>query len=148
MGHERKGRNSLGRTSTTESGTPFEGVSATPQPLSVRDDRALATLSHFGGVAGCLPSAVIYATVRQRGRFTAQESREALNFTLLPTILIIACIGLSVIPAIGWLFGLAAALLWLYVTVMSLIAGVVVNRGNPYQYRLNTRLLDKFSRDA
>lgn len=135
----------MGRTSTTESDTPFEGVSATPQPLSVRDDRALATLSHFGGVAGCLPAAVIYATVRQRGRFTAQESREALNFTLLPTLVIVVCIGLSVIPAVGWVFGLAAAVVWLSITIMSLVAGVVVNRGNPYQYPLNTRLLDRIA---
>lgn len=106
----------------------------------------MATLAHFGGVVGCIPSAIIYGTLRARGRFTAQESREALNFTLLPSIVILISVALSPLPAVGWIFGLLAALVWLYLAVMSLVAGVKVNRGNPFQYPGNTRLFDRLSR--
>ncbi|WP_030014211.1 MULTISPECIES: DUF4870 domain-containing protein [Micrococcales] len=133
-------------TTSTNQKTPFEGVSATPQPLSVKDDRSMATMAHFGGVVGCVPSAIIYATLRSRGRFTAQEAREALNFTLIPSVVIVACVALSVLPGIGWLFGLFAAIVWVYLAVSSLVAGIRVNRGNPYQYRFNTRALDWVSR--
>lgn len=138
-------REVLGTTSTTEQTPPFEGTNAMPQPLSVKDDRTMATLAHFGGVVGCIPSGLIYLTLRARGRFTAQESREALNFTLLPSVLIVVCVALSPVPAIGWLFGLVAAVVWVFLALFSLVAGVHVNRGNPYQYRLNTRLLDRIS---
>lgn len=134
-------------TTSSERKTPFEGVSTTPRPLTVKDDRAMATLAHFGGVVGCIPSAVIYLTLRARGRFTAQESFEALNFTLLPSIVIVVAAVLSPLPAIGWLFGLIAAVTWVFLAVMSLIAGMKVNRGNPYQYRFNPRPLERFRRD-
>ena len=133
-------------TTSTKQKPPFEGVSATPQPLSVKDDRSMATMAHFGGVVGCVPSAIIYAILRARGRFTAQETREALNFTLVPSIVIVVCVALSVVPGIGWLFGLIAAIVWVYLAVSALIAGIHVNRGNPYQYRWNTRALDWVSR--
>lgn len=135
-------RPTLTATSDQQKNPPFQGASATPQPLTVKDDRSVATLAHFGGVVGCLPSAVIYATLRQRGRFTAQESREALNFTLVPSAAILLCMALSLVGVIGWFFGLLAALIWLYLAVVSLIAGIRVNRGNPYQYRYNFHPLD------
>ena len=50
-------------------------------------DRQFATLAHFGGILGFVPSLVIYLIFKDRGPFTAQESKEALNFTLPPTLL-------------------------------------------------------------
>lgn len=131
-------------TSSTAEKPRYEGATDTPAPLSVKDDRSMATFAHFGGVVGCIPSAIIYGTMRHRGRFTAQESREALNFTLLPSIVILLSILLSPLPYVGWIFGITAALVWVYLAVMSLIAGIIVNRGNPYQYRFNTALFDRF----
>ncbi len=141
---ERKGE--VLTTTSTDKRPPFEGVSATPEPLSVKDDRSMATMAHFGGVVGCVPAAIIYATLRARGRFTAQEAREALNFTLLPSVVVVVSVALSVVPGIGWIFGLIAAAVWVYLAVSSLIAGIRVNRGNPYQYHYNTRAFDWFSR--
>lgn len=110
----------------------------------MHQDRNIATLAHFGGVIGCLPSGIVYYLYRDRGAFTEQESREAFNFTLLPTIIIIVSMLLASLPFVGWIFGLIAALLWSYLALMSLIAGIKVNRGNPYQYRGNTLLFDRF----
>ena len=48
-------------TTSTKQKPPFEGVSATPQPLSVKDDRSIATMAHFGGVVGCVACARVYS---------------------------------------------------------------------------------------
>lgn len=116
------------------------------EKLSVSQDRNIATFAHFGGVLGCIPSAMIYFLYRGRGPFCEQESKEALNFTLLPTLLIIVSIACSFIPGIGWFFGLVATLIWLYLAIMSLIAGIKVNKSNPYQYRFNTMLFSLLTR--
>ena len=68
----------------------YEGLSAQPGPVSVSDDQQLATLTHMLGVVGCVPSMIIHRWARGRARFTEQESLEAANFTLLPTLVVIA----------------------------------------------------------
>ncbi|MGV3017073.1 DUF4870 domain-containing protein [Rothia sp. 88186D007BW] len=133
------------KTASAPSTTAYKGSSATAAHLSVTADRNIATAAHLGGVLGCIPAAVIYYLYRGRGPFTEQESREALDFTLLPTLMLAASIVLSNIPGIGWLFGLIAALTWTYLAIASLRAGIRVNRGNPYQYKSNTRLFSKLT---
>lgn len=131
------------KTATSPRLTTYKGSSATASHLSVTADRNIATAAHFGGVLGCVPSAVIYYLYRGRGPFTEQESREALDFTLLPTIVLALAIILSNIPAIGWLFGLIAAITWTCLAFSALVAGIKVTRGNPYQYKFNTFLFTK-----
>ena len=116
------------------------------EKLTVVQDRNIATFAHFGGVLGCIPSAIIYFLYRGRGPFCEQESKEALNFTLLPTLVILVSVACSFIPFIGGFFALVATLIWLYLAVMSLIAGIKVNRSNPYQYRFNTMLFSTLGR--
>lgn len=131
------------KTATSPSANAYKGSPATASHLSVAADRNIATTAHFGGVIGCIPSGVIYYLYRGRGPFTEQESREAFDFTLLPTLVIAVSIILSGVPGIGWLFGLLAALTWTFLAVFSLIAGIRVTRGNPYQYRFNTQLFTR-----
>ena len=121
---------------------PFERAPAQAEPLDISQDKQFATLAHLGGVVGALPSYLIHRTLGDRGPFTRQESREALNFSLLPTVIILAGIGLSLIPAVGWIFALVASLTWVVLAAQSLIAGIKVNRGEPYQYRGNTHMFD------
>ena len=122
---------------------PFESVSAVAQPLDVEQDRQWATLAHLGGVVGALPSYLIHRVFRDRGPFTAQESREALNHTLLPSVIILAGILLSLIPVVGGVFSVIAAVTWVYLAVTSVRAGIKVNRGEPHQYRFNTHFYDR-----
>lgn len=121
----------------------FESVPAHAEPLDVSQDRQWATLAHLGGVVGALPSYLILRVFGERGPFTRQESREALNHTLLPTIIIVAGIALALIPAVGWIFALIAAVTWVVLAVQSVAAGIKVNQGEPHQYRANTHLYDK-----
>ncbi|OMH37052.1 DUF4870 domain-containing protein [Tersicoccus sp. Bi-70] len=119
----------------------YTGVPANALPLTATEDRQWATMAHFGGILGCIPSLVIYLVFRERGPFTAQESHEALNFTVPPTVVAVVCNVLALIPVVGWVFALIAAAIWLGVTVFSVIAGVHANRGQPYRYPVNLHLV-------
>lgn len=130
----------------TQSETPFEGLSARPRPVSVAEDQQMATLTHMLGIAGCLPAIVMHRWSRGRARFTEQESLEAANFTLTPTLVVLAGALLAFIPYIGWLFALIAAAAWLILAVCSVQAAVVVNKGRPFIYRFNWYLYDVISR--
>ena len=54
---------------------PYHGVPANALPLTATEDRQWATLAHFGGILGCVPSLLIYLIFKDRGPFTAQESK-------------------------------------------------------------------------
>ena len=127
---------------TARATNEYEGVSAEAGPVSVSDDQQLATLSHMLGVVGCVPSILIHRWSRGRARFTEQESLEAANFTLLPTLVIVAGIVLAFIPWIGWIFAILAAAAWLLLAISSVAAAVAANSGRPYRYRLNWYLYD------
>lgn len=118
----------------------FEGSSAAPMPLTPTEDRQWATIAHFGAILGCIPALIIYSVFRSRGPFTAQESKEALNFTFPLTILAIVLQLLSLIPVIGWVFAVLVVIDWLFLTVSGVRAGINVNKSRPYRYGLNLRL--------
>ncbi|WP_239437365.1 DUF4870 domain-containing protein [Arthrobacter alpinus] len=124
---------------------PVNRISGAPQqPLTPSEDRQWAFIAHCGGILGCVPSLLIYKLIGPRGRFTAQESLEALNFTLPPTILaiflnVLALIFSFFIPAVGSMFAMVALLVWILLTVFSVIAAIRVNRGQPYRYAWNLR---------
>ncbi|WP_318241956.1 DUF4870 domain-containing protein [Arthrobacter gallicola] len=117
----------------------YQGAPANALPLTASEDRQWATMAHFGGILGFVPSLIIYLVFKDRGPFTAQESKEALNFTLPPTLLALLAWLLSFIPVIGGFFAIINALLWITVAVASVIAGIECNRGRPYRYRFNLR---------
>ncbi|AUZ88941.1 DUF4870 domain-containing protein [Arthrobacter sp. TmT3-37] len=124
-----------------ESQSAFEGTPANALPLTASEDRQFATLAHFGGILGFIPSLLIFLIFKDRGPFTAQESKEALNFTLPPTILALVAWLLSLVPVIGGIFAVVNALIWVTITIFSVNAGIQVNRGRPYRYPLNLRLV-------
>ncbi len=130
-----------GNPGQTSGEHPYTGASAVPEPLSSSEDRQWAMLAHFGGILGFIPSLLIYLIFKDRGPFTAQEAKEALNFTLPPTLVAVVANILSLIPWIGGIFAVIAALIWIALTVFSVIAGVHVNRGQPYRYKYNLRLI-------
>ncbi|WDF31896.1 DUF4870 domain-containing protein [Arthrobacter agilis] len=119
----------------------FEGTPADALPLTASEDRQFATLAHFGGILGFVPSLLILLIFKDRGPFTAQEAKEALNFTLPPTVLALAAWLLSLLPVVGGIFAVVNALLWVTITVFSVNAGIQVNRGRPYRYPVNLRLI-------
>lgn len=119
----------------------LEGSSDHAEPLTPAEDRQWATLAHFGALLGFIPSLIIFLVFRDRGPFTAQESKEALNFTLPPTALAIVANLLALLPVIGGIFGIIAVVIWLFMTVSGVNAGIQCNKGRPYRYPVNLRLI-------
>jgi uncharacterized Tic20 family protein len=117
----------------------YQGVPANALPLTASEDRQWATLAHFGGILGCVPALLIYLIFRDRGPFTAQESKEALNFSLPPTIAAVLANVLVLLPVVGNIFAVLATLIWIALTCFSVSAGIQVNRGLPHRYQYNLR---------
>ena len=112
--------------------------------ISVIQDRNRATLAHFGGMLGIIPSAAVFYVSRNNAPFAEQEAREAMNFTFVPSIALMVLWVLSFLPGIGNIAMVLGTLVWLFMAVASVRAGIEVNRGEPYSYRVNPRLLDRF----
>ncbi|MGO2053094.1 DUF4870 domain-containing protein [Arthrobacter sp. MYb211] len=119
----------------------FEGSKVSALPLTPSEDRQWAMMSHFGAVLGCIPAAIIFAVYRDRGPFTSQESKEAFNFTFPLTILAIVLNVLTLVPGFGWAFAVATVALWVYMTLMGARAAIQANKGRPYRYAFNLRLM-------
>ena len=128
------------RPAPRDSDPAFQGASSSAPPLSPSEDRQWATLSHFLGILGFVPSLIIFLIFRDRGAFTEQESKEAFNFTFPPSIIAGICLLLSLIPGIGGIFAVLNALIWVMLAAFSVAAGIHVNRGTPSRYPFNLRI--------
>ena len=112
--------------------------------LSEAKERTIASFAHFGGILGFLPSAAIYLKYRGRGTgFAEQEAREAMDFTLVPSIVILVFMVASLIPNIGNVALPAAALAWIFMAIGAKLGGSKASKGYAYTYRFTPRLLEK-----
>ncbi len=109
--------------------------------LNPYEDKQWGTFAHLGGVAGFIPALVVYLNFKDRGRFARQESAEALNFQISVVTVYIVCTIFSLIPFIGLLFSLAMMGLWVANIVLSILAGMAANKGEPYRYPLPFRFI-------
>lgn len=117
----------------------------TAAPLSAEDDKLWASLSHFLNIILLIPAIIIFAVFRDRGPRVNDESKEALNWTINVSGLVIALqivawiIGW--IPILGGIIGLLIGLvIWLLIVVnliFSIIGGVRVQGGGSYKYPVN-----------
>jgi uncharacterized protein len=123
----------------------------TAAPLTAAEDKLWASLAHFGGVVGILPSLIVFLVFRQRGERTEQESREALNWQITFTI---GWIALSIVGAlvsfvaysarvyvVGDLVGYLPLIWWIVNAVLSVLGGVKVQGGGSYRYPFALRLV-------
>lgn len=145
-------------------GQPYQPGAANPNaanpgaPLTQAEDKQWATWSHFGGIIGPLPSLIIFLVFKDRGAFTRQESKEALNWqiTWFATFIILNII-LAIISSIMWatatfgslgviglvtgVIGFIAWLPYLANIVFSIMGGMKVNGGSSYRYPFAVRLI-------
>ena len=113
-------------------------AAAAPAPLSDSDQRLWATLAHIGPIIiGFVAPLVIWLIYKDRGRYVADQAKEALNFQITVTIaatissiLIFAIIGLVLLPIV-----LIAAL------VLMIMAAIAANKGQAYRYPVSLRLV-------
>lgn len=141
----------------TAPGTPRKANPRVAQ-LGPDRDRLWASLAHFGGIVGILPSFLIFLLLRRRGSRTAIESKEALNWQITFTagsviveILVSVFGGIAVSVAasirgysadpLGVVIGIAAIILWLVNAIFSILGFVKVNGGGSYRYPFAFRFI-------
>ena len=84
---------------------------------------------------------MVWLLYRDRGPFTAQESKEALNFSLAPTLVLLLLFFLSGIPHIGDLLAILGGLVWIALALYGVMGASHVAKGRPFRYPFNLRLL-------
>jgi uncharacterized Tic20 family protein len=114
--------------------------------LTAEQDRLWASLAHLGGIFAFPPALVIWLVFRDRGRFTNQQGREALNFQLTLLIGYVVINVLSTILALftfGILGGLSSLgwVLWLIGSIFSVLGYLDARAGKPYRYPFAIRLI-------
>ncbi|WP_411722270.1 DUF4870 domain-containing protein [Mycetocola sp.] len=125
---------------------PYQGQQTGAAPLTQAEDKQWASFAHFGGalgaflgagMAGWIAPLIIYMVFKDRGPFTRQESKEALNFQLTVTIYVIGLYVVGTILAlvlIGFLLYPLAWLVGIIGVIFGIIGGVKVNNGEAYRY--------------
>lgn len=124
-------------------------------PLSPDEDKLWASLAHFGGVLGILPSLIIWLVFKDRGARTNVEGKEALNWQITVLIIVVPlAILLNIIVGVtlsSGAWGVAAALsglvgfiyfaVWVANAIFSILGGVKVQGGGAYRYPFNFRFI-------
>ena len=116
----------------TQPNPPAAGV-----PLSEVEDKQWASFAHLGGIFGFLPALLIWLIFKDRGRFTNEEGKEALNFQI--TLAIAEVIGyILTVILIGGLIVLAV---YVVRVIFSILGFLKAKEGIPYRYPFALRLI-------
>jgi uncharacterized Tic20 family protein len=114
-------------------------------PLNEAEDKQWASFAHFGNIILLLPALIIYLVFKDRGPKVAVEGKEALNWTINVTALVIILNVLSVIVG-AFTFGIGSLLIGLLIwallivnIIFAILGGVKVNGGGSYRYPANIR---------
>ena len=106
-------------------------------PLTEAEDKQWASFAHLGGIVGFLPSLIIWLVFKDRGRFTATEAKEALNFQITLAIVYVISVLLW-IALIGILTYFAAVILSI---IFSIFGFMGAKDGQSYRYPFALRLI-------
>jgi len=121
-----------------------------PGPYTVEQDIEMAKWAHLGTILYWIPPLIIWLVGKDRGPRTNNEGKEALNFGITATILVIAvqlvfvwilgAIPFAGLPflIIGWLLHLG---IWVVVIVWAVQGFQAVQAGGAYRYPVNFRLI-------
>ena len=121
-------------------------AAAANAPLTQEQDVQWASFAHLGGILSFLPSLIIWLIFKDRGPFTNQEAKEALNFQITLAIVSVALwIIVPILVAVTLGFGFFLTILfyvpWIYGVVYSIIAFLKVKEAVPYRYPINFRFI-------
>lgn len=121
----------------TDTPPPPPPAASAPAPLSEADDRQWASFAHLGGILGILPSLIIFLVFKDRGAFTREESKEALNFQITLVIAEIISWVLTVI-LIGFLL---LPVVFIIRIIFSILGFMKAKDGVAYRYPFALRLI-------
>ena len=118
---------------------PPPGYAGAQPPLSDSDQRMWAMLSHIGPIVlGFIAPLVIWLVFKERGRFVEEQAKESLNFQIM---LAIAGVVFWIITIITLGIGGILFLTFLVALVFMIMAAIAANKGEPYRYPVNLRLI-------
>ncbi|MEZ5097467.1 MAG: DUF4870 domain-containing protein [Nocardioides sp.] len=107
-------------------------------PLRPDEERTWTALAHFGAIVlGFLAPLLVYLMYKDRSRWVAEQSREALNFNL-SYLIYLTLAALSLIVLIGII--LLPVVIVLYYVFM-IIGGVKALNGELYRFPLIIRMV-------
>lgn len=118
---------------------------AAAAPLSEAEDKQWASFAHFGNIILLVPALIIWLVFRARGAKTNIEGKEALNWTINVTGVVVILQILSAILSFTPLFPIViifTLVLWAVLIVnliFAIMGGVKVNGGGSYRYPVNIR---------
>ncbi|MGY3129186.1 putative Tic20 family protein [Agrococcus sp. UYP33] len=133
-------------------GAPGQPQYAAAAPMSPVDEKNAGMWGHLsglstivtGGYGGWVGPLIVYMIYKDRSAFARQESKEALNFGILMTIV---TVGLLVVGTILSFVGIGFILLILWwvpgllQVIFSIVGAMRVNSGGSYRYPFNWRLV-------
>lgn len=110
-----------------------------------QDEKTLATLSHLGafigvvlpGMGNILVPFLIWILKKDESSYIADHAKEALNFQITMSLLLIAG-AISMVILIGFI---ALPILCILDIALCISAAVKANRGEFYDYPINFRLI-------
>ena len=119
---------------------------AAAAPLTETEDKQWASFAHLGGIIGILPALIIWLVFKDRGRFTNEEGKEALNFQITLAIAQVAIVIISTFLAavtfgIGALLGGLGWVVAIISIILSIMAFMKTKDGIPYRYPFALRLI-------
>jgi hypothetical protein len=133
---------------------PVNDYTAAPTPpdgTPSADDRQWGMIAHLSVLAGLilpfgnlLGPLVVWLTKKDGSSFVADQGREALNFQITVSALILAIVVVAIplsFIGIGLLLFPLAGLAGLIGLVLSVIAGIKANEGVAYRYPFAVRLI-------
>ena len=122
--------------------TPPPAAPQPAAPLTEAEDRQWASFAHLGGVIGLLPALIIFLVFKDRGAFTRDESKEALNFQItalmaeiVSFILMAVLIGFLIWPLVV----LARALFSILASAVGAPRGIVAGQAWESEATVNLR---------
>jgi uncharacterized Tic20 family protein len=125
---------------------PYQQAASSAPPLTEMEDKQWASFAHLGGILSFLPSLIIWLVFKDRGRFTTDEAKEALNFQITLAIAYVVIWVLTAIISVltfglGAVFGLLAWLVWIAGVVFSILGFMKAKDGQHYRYPFAIRLI-------
>lgn len=125
---------------------PYQPAAPAAAPLSESDDRQWASFAHLGGILSFVPSLLIWLIFKDRGRFTAVEAKEALNFQIT---LLFGYVAVNIISSIlgpitfglGYAFNGLNGVIWLVGVIFSILGFMQAKDGHGYRYPFAIRLI-------
>lgn len=117
---------------------PYPGQPGVQPPVSVSDEKTWGIISHISvPFVGFIGPLIVYLVYKDRSRFLKDTSTEALNFSILYSLVLVASVILSVV-GIGVILYFIAAIGALVLCIMATMAA---SRHEFYTYPVNWRLI-------